>query len=153
MREINYTRVLFGGVIAGVVFVIADMLFPIVFSGAATAWLERMGFAAPAGGALIGALLVTLDFGLIAVWLYAAIRPRFGAGPTTAIYAGLAVWALAILLPSLSFATLGLEITAGFWFYTIWWLVFAPLGTVAGAYFYREEAATAVAPQTVAADF
>ncbi|HSE60477.1 MAG TPA: hypothetical protein VLA99_17380 [Nitrospiraceae bacterium] len=31
---------------------------------------------------------------LSALWLYAAIRPRFGAGPKTALYAGLGVWVL-----------------------------------------------------------
>lgn len=30
--------------------------------------------------------------GIMLVWLYAAIRPRFGAGPRTAIYAGLFTW-------------------------------------------------------------
>src|ERR1022692_4260888 len=33
--------------------------------------------------------------GIIAVWLYAAMRPRFGPGPRTAIRAGAAVWLLA----------------------------------------------------------
>ena len=30
--------------------------------------------------------------GLLLVWLYAAIRPRFGPGPRTATYAALVVW-------------------------------------------------------------
>jgi len=29
-------------------------------------------------------------------WWYAAIRPRFGPGPTTAAIAGLAVWLIAV---------------------------------------------------------
>ncbi len=39
---------------------------------------------------------VVLDFvlGLILVWSYAAIRPRFGAGVGTAITAGVLVWAI-----------------------------------------------------------
>src|SRR5207249_3963498 len=32
--------------------------------------------------------------GIFAVWLYAAIRPRYGAGPKTALCAGAAVWGL-----------------------------------------------------------
>jgi hypothetical protein len=31
--------------------------------------------------------------------MYAAIRPRFGAGATTALYAGLGVWSLGYFLP------------------------------------------------------
>jgi len=34
------------------------------------------------------------------VWLYAAIRPRYGAGPKTALCAGLAVWVAGVLLPN-----------------------------------------------------
>jgi hypothetical protein len=32
--------------------------------------------------------------GLAIVWIYAAIRPRFGPGPATAVCAGLAAWAI-----------------------------------------------------------
>ena len=35
--------------------------------------------------------------GIASVWLYAAIRPRYGAGAGTAIMAGVAVWVMAHL--------------------------------------------------------
>ena len=35
--------------------------------------------------------------GIFAVWLYAAIRPRYGAGPKTALCAGAAVWGIGYL--------------------------------------------------------
>ena len=46
------------------------------------------------------AYFVAIDFalGVMIVWLYAAIRPRFGAGPATAIKAGLFVWIVASLM-------------------------------------------------------
>jgi hypothetical protein len=34
--------------------------------------------------------------GIFAVWLYAAIRPRYGDGPKTALCAGAVVWVWAI---------------------------------------------------------
>ncbi len=37
------------------------------------------------------------------MWLYAAIRSRYGAGPKTAVCAGLAVWVAGILLPNAAF--------------------------------------------------
>ena len=40
--------------------------------------------------------------GLFAGWLYAAIRPRYGAGPKTALCAGLFVWFLGYLLTSVT---------------------------------------------------
>src|SRR5258708_31028314 len=46
---------------------------------------------------------VFLDFvaGVFLVWLYAAIRPRYGAGPATAAKAGVAAWFLGSLLVTL----------------------------------------------------
>jgi hypothetical protein len=37
---------------------------------------------------------VTYDFlcGIVLLWLYASIRPRYGAGAKTAVIAGLALW-------------------------------------------------------------
>jgi hypothetical protein len=32
----------------------------------------------------------------IAIWLHSAMRPRFGAGPATAIITGVAVWTLVL---------------------------------------------------------
>ena len=42
-------------------------------------------------------IAMTSALGIAAVWLYAAIRPRYGAGPRTAVIAGLAVWVMADL--------------------------------------------------------
>jgi uncharacterized membrane protein len=46
------------------------------------------------------AWFVALDFllGILIVWLYAAIRPRFGAGPSTAVRAGVFAWVVASLM-------------------------------------------------------
>jgi len=46
--------------------------------------------------------VIGLVYGVFAVWLYAAIRPRYGAGPKTALLAGLAVWVAGVLLPNVS---------------------------------------------------
>lgn len=52
----------------------------------------------PFGGAtlLMRALIVINGFvqGIMTIWLYAAIRPRFGSGPKTAAMAVFAVWVL-----------------------------------------------------------
>lgn len=46
------------------------------------------------------AWFVGIDFvlGILIVWLYAGLRPRFGAGPGTAIKAGAYVWGVATLM-------------------------------------------------------
>ena len=63
----------------------------------------------PVGGNAI-AVFVILGFvlGLVLVWLYAAIRPRFGAGPKTAAIAGAMVWFLDYFCGSVVIGALGL---------------------------------------------
>ncbi|MFQ5652668.1 MAG: hypothetical protein ACE5IY_22270 [bacterium] len=73
-------------------------------------------------------------------WLYAAIRPRFGAGPRTAIISGVACW---VLLELLGFA--GSSISTGMYpgrmvlTAIIGSLVYFPVAAVAGAWLYKEE--------------
>ena len=43
----------------------------------------------------------TTALAIAMVWLYAAIRPRFGPGPKTAICAGLVVWGLSYVFQTL----------------------------------------------------
>jgi hypothetical protein len=42
-------------------------------------------------------VLWSFILGLSGVWLYAAIRPRYGAGPKTAAVAGIAIWVISCL--------------------------------------------------------
>src|SRR5467141_4263591 len=46
--------------------------------------------------------------GIAAIWLYAAARPRFGAGPKTAALTGFAYWVVGYALPILGQMPLGL---------------------------------------------
>lgn len=46
--------------------------------------------------------------GIVAVWLYAVIRPRYGPGPKTALLAGFTVWLVGWLIPTLSAIPLNL---------------------------------------------
>ena len=79
--------------------------------------------------------------GIFAVWLYAGIRPRYGAGLKTALCAGLAVWCLGYLLADVTPLALKLfpirltviGLTVG--------LVEVSVATLAGAWLYREQTA------------
>jgi hypothetical protein len=48
-----------------------------------------------------------LVLGIFMIWLYAAIRPRYGAGPGTAVCAAVAVWFVGVLLPNIGFMWVG----------------------------------------------
>jgi hypothetical protein len=93
------------------------------------------------GGELLMFLVWGFLVGIFAVWLYAAIRPRYGAGAKTALCAGAAVWGLGYLLASVMPIALhifprhimAIGLAVG--------LVEGLVGTVAGAWLYREATA------------
>src|SRR2546422_4874519 len=60
------------------------------------------------GSMIIWFVIVDFLFGIFLIWLYAAIRPRFGAGPRTAVLAGFAIWGLYGLLHTIGEAPMGL---------------------------------------------
>jgi hypothetical protein len=62
-------------------------------------------------GAIATNVVATFAVGILLVWLYAAMRPRFGPGMKTATYAALAVWICGFLF-HLDMLILGM-ITAG----------------------------------------
>jgi hypothetical protein len=99
MGSINLGRVILGGFVAGVII----NVFEFVLNGVVLndQWTELM--------VSINRPTLTVDDivifnvmgfieGIVAVLTYAAIRPRFGAGVKTAVYAALLVWITAFVL-------------------------------------------------------
>ncbi len=76
--------------------------------------------------------------GIIAVWLYAAMRPRFGAGPRTAITADTAVWLLAYAVANAMMAFLHVFPLGLLVLVTAVGLLEVLIAATAGAYIYRE---------------
>src|SRR5712692_7017249 len=98
MGKIDLGRVILGGVVAGIVI----NVFEFVLNGVVLAnrWTDLMtSINRPALGTrhIIAFILLGFARGIAAVWTYAAIRPRFGAGPRTAVYAALLTWVTAYL--------------------------------------------------------
>jgi len=143
MGKINWTRVVLGGVLW---FVVHNLL------AAAAGFLylaregreafEQIGLRVVSHlynlGFFAFLLVLTLVSGIFSIWLYAAIRPRYGPGPKTAVCAGFAMWMMAHLLPMLYWSQLlGLpkrlvavnEMTT---------LVVVVAATLAGACLYKE---------------
>lgn len=96
---INTQKVIVGGLAAGVVLNVIDFITNTYILG--DRMKAEMDAVAPglADKMMTGGMIATyviMDFviGILLVWLYAAIRPRFGPGPKTAMYAGLFVWAV-----------------------------------------------------------
>lgn len=96
---INTGRVLGGGLLAGAVMNFVDFLVNGVWlmqrwQDEATALNPRLMDPANSTPSMIGWIVTDFLFGLLIVWSYAAMRPRFGPGAATAAKAALLVWAV-----------------------------------------------------------
>jgi hypothetical protein len=139
MGKINVSRWLLGGIAAGIVGDIIATLVDGVWL--AKRWSDGMTALGrtPGSHEWIWFDLLGIAAGLTAVWIYAAIRPRFGAGVKTAIYAGLAAWILAVVIPNSSFMCVtGLFSKHLALYTTIGGLFEYVVGTVIGAWLYKE---------------
>jgi hypothetical protein len=140
MGKINIGRVIIAGLVAGIV---ADLLgFLVDGILLAPRWADGMkalGHGDFSSNEWIWFNVLGLAGGIALIWIYAAIRPRFGAGMGTAVRAGLAYWFIGWLLPNFSFMWVaGLfshHLTA---FTTAGNLVETLAGAIAGAALYKE---------------
>jgi hypothetical protein len=140
--KMNVARILAGGAIAGLIMNVGEAaLHAGVLGNDAEQLYKTLNVPPPSPAAnlpvLIGATFLT---GFVAIWLYAAIRPRFGPGPRTAMIAGLTVWIL-------SHVWSGVYLGNGYagiipdrlaWLPVIWGFFEATLATLAGAALYKE---------------
>jgi len=140
MGKIAVGRVIIGGLVAGLIINISESVLHAFILG--PAWMDYQkihNFGGMTGGGSITMIVLLFILGLVAVWLYAAIRPRFGAGPKTAIYAGLVIWLLVSVMSNLGGLAVGVYTSSIAITMLLWTLVEMPLATFVGAWIYREE--------------
>jgi hypothetical protein len=139
MAGINYRRVILGGLAAGLLLNVTESFLNLVVLAKANEAALRALNLPPLGAGAIG-FYVGWGFvqGLATAWLYAALRPRVGAGPRTAIAAGLVVWLLAYAAPQLGNAVSGLAPWPLTLTYLAWVLVEAPVAALLAGWIYRE---------------
>ncbi|MGH9460586.1 MAG: hypothetical protein ACRD1X_05185 [Vicinamibacteria bacterium] len=143
MGKINWPRVILGGLIAGLVVNIAEFLINgVILEQDWIAVMNTLGIDMAALESNAGAMVTFLAWGFIyggiAVWLYAAIRPRYGAGPKTAVCAGVVVWLVGYLGPMVGYSAMGLWTMRLALIASALGLVEAVVATVLGAWLYKE---------------
>lgn len=139
MGKINWARVLLGGLLAGVVVNVFEGVVGTFLMEEYKAALTALGKTMSESPALMAFFLAFgFVYGIFAVWLYAAIRPRYGAGPRTAVCAGFAVWFIGYLLPTFGYAAVGLFPNRLLAIGAVNGLVETILGTLVGAWLYKE---------------
>lgn len=139
MSKIDTGRVLVGGIVAGIV----SDIFEYVLNGivlreqwntiSTTHNLPMIGM-----NEIVIFNILGLVTGVAAVWAYAAMRPRFGAGPMTAVYAALLIWVVGYVIPNVFQTVSGLVPLNMMLTITVVGLVEIIVATLAGACIYKE---------------
>ena len=143
MKGINLGRVILGGLVAGLLINVSEfVLNDIVLKADMEAGMKALGKTVPQTGGTIAAWAI-LGFaaGIASVWLYAAIRPRYGAGAGTAARAGVVVWFFSSLVCTVVIVNMGLLPFNPL--PVVWELAQAIVATLIGAWLYKEEGAAA----------
>ena len=135
MGNTNWKSVLLGGVLAGIVFTVLGIIARMTYLP--KVWIPALEKEATA--VFFNLLFIMwIVLGILAVWLYSAIRPRYGAGVKTAAMAGLFVWVIGELFPDIQMTVFGLYPVNMFVAGGLTNLVSFVAGTIIGAWVYRE---------------
>lgn len=143
MARINWGRLILGALIAAIIMFFTDGFiherlvradWQAVYAGLKSPEPE------PHSSAMVYFVLFELGRGLISMLFYATMRTHFGAGPKTAILAGIASWIAFSLTGPAQFIPLGFFSTALWVKVGALHLVTSILATIAGAATYKDAA-------------
>jgi hypothetical protein len=141
MASINAGRVVVGGLAGGVAGNVCDFLWnSTVLKDDMTAMAQKFGMDPAAMQSMSAwAPWIIIDFviGLLIVWTYAAMRPRFGAGPKTAVIAGITLY-LAVTAVLYGFTSMGMMPMGAFARGSATALVTVIVTSLVGAAVYKE---------------
>jgi apolipoprotein N-acyltransferase len=139
MGNISIKRMLLGGLVAGLVICLGEYIAGWLILG--EQWAEVL---AEAGTGELGDIqiasfaIIALLYGIALIWIYAAIRPRFGPGPKTAIIAGITLWVVAYFLVCAYVMVIGVYPAGLLIAAVVWGLFELPIAAIAGAWLYQE---------------
>ncbi len=134
MHGIQTMRMLAGGLVSGVVFLAGGVAAHALLGSHMHVEFRSMGM----GEVFARHLGLRLLFGFVTVFLYAAVRPRFGPGPATALVVAAVVYLLSYVPLLNAFDELG-SMSGGYLLLAyVWGLVEVAVAALAGAWIYAE---------------
>ena len=140
MGSINSGRVVLGGLLAAVIVFVSTAARVLVLRKQIVGFIENHGLQGIGQTEGIVFLAVySAALGILIVWLYAALRPRFGAGSTTAILVGMFYWISIDLVPYAALLRFDLIPIGGVLVHWVWTVVEIPVASLVGAWVYQEE--------------
>ena len=140
---INTQKVLIGGIAAGVVMNIIDFISNMYILGArmkaeSDAFKPGMSDQMMSGSTMASYIVMDLVLGILLVWTYSAMRPRFGPGMRTATYVAVLYWVLAGIFLS-GYLHMGIMSSGLWWSFAIVGLVNFLVSAWVGARLYSED--------------
>lgn len=137
--RINTNRLLVGGVVVGV-------LLWLLEAAASMIYLDDMRMALQAHSLVLqmksstwlASLAGFLMFGLTLVFMYVAMRPRFGPGPKTAIIAAVTLWLGGYVTSLIGYDQIALYPRSLLYLWGVVGLLQLIIGSLVGAWIYRE---------------
>ena len=145
----NTKKVVIGGLAAGVAmniidfvangFILADRMRADI-----NAFQPGLGdsMAMMSGKQIAGYVIMDFIIGMLLVWTYAAIRPRFGPGPKTASYVALVFWTFGLIV-TMGYMVMGIMSSGLWWTFGFVYLVALMVSAIVGAAVYSEDTSTA----------
>ena len=140
---INTGKVVVGGLVAGLIMNVSGFVVQGMMLG--PRMMAEMAAVAPSlanmqpGGAEIAARVATqFIVGIMLVWIYAAIRPRFGPGPKTAMISAAVVWIFGFLF-YLDWLYAGMMTAATYAIVSVVMIVTLAIASWVGCMLYKEE--------------
>lgn len=141
---INTQKVVLGGLAAGFVMNVIDFVFNMFIVGArmkaeTDAFKPGLADQMNKGSVMISYIVMDFALGILLVWTYAAIRPRFGPGGKTAVYVAILFWLLAGIFYS-GYLHMGMMSMGLWWTFAFVGLVNFLISAWVGARLYSEDA-------------
>ena len=142
MAHTNRGRVILGGLLAGVVINFVEFITNgLILNDAWAKVMQSLGRPPLTVSSIILFNVWGFLLGIVSVWLYAAIRPRYGVGPATAVRAGVAAWVMSAFLATVTNYAFGAVPVRLLVITSLVELIEVPVATVIGAWLYKEDQA------------
>jgi len=132
-------RVIVGGLVAGLIVNIGETILNVPLAGEEMAQALQARNLPPVGGGAIGYFVIMcFVLGVLMVWTYAAVRPRLGPGPKTAVIVAVLVWFMTLVWSGGSQVAMGIMPLSLTLFGLVWGLGELVIASLVGAKLYRE---------------
>jgi hypothetical protein len=142
---INTGKVVVGGLVAGVImnvsgFVMQGMVLGKRMMAEMAAVAPSLANMQPGGGEIAARVLTQFVVGIMLVWMYAAMRPRFGPGPKTAMISAFIVWLFGFLF-YLDWLYMGMMTPMTYALVSLVMIITLAIAAWVGCMLYKEEGA------------